>query len=124
MAIWCLGCRFQFECGEKQIPGISFGLVSRMIKNRFKFCLCKASVFEFQFKFHLRKLFYVEDRLFKRSIFWNFCSITMISSSLDGRMGTSNCFRSCRLGFNSKFSDTNDLKNSSLFTASIFDTQH
>ena len=49
-----LGCQLQFECDEKQMPGISFGLISRVIKNRFKFwfqfCLCMASVLGFQFR--------------------------------------------------------------------------
>ena len=27
-----LRCQFQFECGDKQMPGIRFGLISRMLK--------------------------------------------------------------------------------------------
>ena len=50
-----LGCQFQFECGEKQMPNINFGLVSWMIKIRlkfwFQFCLCMASLLGFQFRF-------------------------------------------------------------------------
>ena len=42
--------------------------------------------FGFWFQFHPRKLFYFENRLFKRSIFWRFCFTTMISSNSDGRM--------------------------------------
>ena len=47
------------------MSGFSFGLVSRLLKNRFQFrffqfCLRTASVsgFQFRFKFHPRKLFY------------------------------------------------------------------
>ena len=70
------------------MSGLSFGLVSRLLKNRFQFrfqfCLRAASVsgFQFRFKFHPRKLFYCEYELFK-STFWRFCFITMISSSLE-----------------------------------------
>ena len=80
-----LGC--QFRCVETQMSGLSFGLVSRLLKNRFQFCLRAASVsgFQFRFKFHPRKLFYCEYELFK-STFWRFCFITMISSSSDGRV--------------------------------------
>ena len=46
------------------MSGFSFGLVSRLLKNRFRFqfCLRAASVsgFQFRFKFHPRKLFYCE----------------------------------------------------------------
>ena len=72
------------------MSGFSFGLVSRLLKNRFQFrfqfCLCAASVsgFQFRFKFHPRKLFYCEYELFKFSTSWRFCFITMISSSSDG----------------------------------------
>ena len=74
------------------MSGFSFGLVSRLLKNRFQiwfpFCLRAASVsgFQFRFKFHLRKLFYCEYELFKFSTSWRFCFITMISSSSDGRV--------------------------------------
>ena len=59
-----LGCQFQFRCVETQMSGLSFGLVSRLLKNRFQFrfqfCVRAASVsgFQFRFKFHPRKLFY------------------------------------------------------------------
>ena len=87
-----LGCQFQFRCVETQMSGFSFGLVSRLLKNRFQFrfqfCLRAASVsgFQFRFTFHTRKLFYCEYELFKFSTFWRFCFITMISSSSDGRV--------------------------------------
>ena len=61
-----LECQFQFRCVETQMSGFSFGLVSRLLKNRFQFrfqfCLRTASVFGFQFrfKFHPRKLLYFE----------------------------------------------------------------
>ena len=59
-----LGCQFQFRCVETQMSGFSFGLVSRLLKNRFRFqfCLRTASVsgFQFRFKFHPKKLFYFE----------------------------------------------------------------
>ena len=73
------------------MSGFSFGLVSRLLKNRFQFrfqfCLRTASVseFQFRFKFHPRKLFYCEYGLFKSSTSWRFCFIT-ISGSSDGRV--------------------------------------
>ena len=86
-----LGCQFQFRCVETQMSGLSFDLVSRLLKNRFQFrfqlCLRAASVsgFQFRFKFHPRKLFYCEYELFKSSTSRRFCFIT-ISSSSDGRV--------------------------------------
>ena len=80
-----LGCQFQFRCVETQMSGFSFGLVSRLLKNRFQFrfqfCLRVASVsgFQFRFKFDPRKLFYCEHKLFKFSTSWRFCFIMMIS---------------------------------------------
>ena len=76
-----LGCQFQFRCVETQMSGFSFGLVSRLLKNRFQFwfqfCLRTASVsgFQFRFKFHPRKLFYCEYELFKSTTSWRFCFI-------------------------------------------------
>ena len=73
-----LGCQFQFRCVETQMSGFSFGLVSRLLKNRlqfrFQFCLRAASVsgFQFRFKFHPRKLFYWKYELFKSSTSWIF----------------------------------------------------
>ena len=70
------------------MSGLSFGLVSRLLKNRFQFCLRAASVsgFQFRFKFYPTKLFYCEYGLFKSTTSWRFCFITMISSSSDGRV--------------------------------------
>ena len=67
------------------MSGFNFGLVSRLLKNRYQFCLRAASVsgFQFRFKFHPRKLFYCECEFFKSSTSWRFCFITMISSSSD-----------------------------------------
>ena len=68
------------------MSGFSFGLVLLLLENRlqfrFQFCLRTASVsgFQFQFKFHPRKLFYFEYGLLKCFTFWRFCFITMISS--------------------------------------------
>ena len=70
------------------MSGFSFGLVSRLLKNRFQFrfqfCLRAASVsgFQFRFKFHPKKLFYYEYGLpvFKFTTSWRFCFITIISS--------------------------------------------
>ena len=82
----------QFRCVETQMSGFSFGLVSRLLKNRlqfrFQFCLRTASVsgFQFWFKFHPRKVFYCEYELFKSSTSWRFYFIMMISSSSDGRV--------------------------------------
>ena len=43
-----LGCQFQFRCVETQMSGFSFGLVSWLLKSRFRFrfqfCLRVASV--------------------------------------------------------------------------------
>ena len=91
---WLLGVRVSVSvsCIETQMSGFSFGLVSRLLKNRFQFwfqfCLRAASVsgFQFRFKFHPRKLFYCEYGLFKSSTFWRFCLITKIRSSSDGRV--------------------------------------
>ena len=79
-----LGCQFQFRCVETQMSGFSFGLVSRLLKNRLQFCLRAASVFGFRFKFHPRKLFHYEYGLFKSSLSWRFGFLTIISSSSDG----------------------------------------
>ena len=70
------------------MSGFSFGWVSWLLKNWFQFCLCTALVsgFQFRFKFHPRKFFYCEYELFKLTTSWRFCFITMISSSLDGRV--------------------------------------
>ena len=74
------------------MPGFSFGLVSRLLKNRFQFrfqfCLRTASVSGFQFrcKFYPKKQFYFEYGLFKCSTFLRFCCIAMISSHSDGRV--------------------------------------
>ena len=70
-----LGCQFQFRCVETQMSGFSFGLVSRLMKNRFQFrfqfCLRTTSVSGFQFrcKFHPKKLVYFEYGFFKCSTF-------------------------------------------------------
>ena len=74
------------------MAGFSFGVVSRLLKNRFQFrfpfCLrtASASGFQFRFQFYPRKLFYFEYGLLKSSPSWRFCFITMISSSSDGRV--------------------------------------
>ena len=39
-----LALECQFRCVETQMSGFSFGLVSRLLKNRFQFCLHVASV--------------------------------------------------------------------------------
>ena len=48
-----LGYQFQFRCVETYMSGFDFGLVSRLLKNRFQFrfqfCLRVASVSGFQF---------------------------------------------------------------------------
>ena len=87
-----LGCQFQFRCVETQMAGFSFGLVSRLLKNRFQFrfqfCLRTTSVsgFQFLFKFHPKKLFYFKHGLCKCSTFERFCCIAMISSNSDCRV--------------------------------------
>ena len=106
------------------MPGFSFGLVSRLLKNKFQFQLHQISVFEFQFpfKFHPRKLFYIEYKLFKCSIFWRFSTITMIRNSSDGRVGRAIYFRRCQLGFDAKSGLTKTQK--LVFTDSLFNSQH
>ena len=63
-------------------------LVSRLLKNRFRFQFCLraavVSAFQLRFKFHPRKLFYYEYGLFKSSTSWRFCFVTIMSSSSDG----------------------------------------
>ena len=110
------------------MSGFSFGLVSRLLKNRFQFrfqfCLRAALVsgFQFRFKFHPRKLFYCEYVLFKSCTSWRFCFITMISSSSDGRMRRAIASEVVNLSIipSSVKPKTQKL----VFTASIFDAQH
>ena len=105
----------------------SFGLVSPLLQNRFQFrfqfCLCTASVsgFQFRFKFHPRKLFYFEYELFKCSISWHFCFIT-ISCRSDGRVRRAITSEVVDLGI---IPSPVKLKTQKLlFTASICDAQH
>ena len=110
-----LECQSQFRCVKTQMSGFSFGLVTRLLKNmfqfRFKFCLHTTSVsgFQFRFKFHPRKLFYFEQELFKCSISWRFCLITMINCSSDDRVRRA-IDRKCRFRCNSEFGETKDSK--------------
>ena len=118
-----LGCQFQFWCVETQMSGFIFGLVLRLLKNRFQFCLRAASVFGFQFrfKFHPRKLFYCEYELFKYSTSWCFCFITMISSNSDGRVRRA--IASEVVDFGSIPSPVKPKTQKLVFTASLFDAQ-
>ena len=110
------------------MSGFSFSLVSRLLKNRFhfrfQFYLRAASVsgFQFRFKFHPRKLFYCEYVLFKSSISWRFCFITIIGSSSDGRVRTAIASEVVNLGVipSSVKPKTQKL----VFIASLFDAQH
>ena len=119
-----LGCQFQFRCVETQMSGFSFGLVSRLLKNRFQFRLRAASVsgFQFRFKFHPRKLFYCEYVLFKSSTSWRFCFVTMISSSSDGRVRRAIASEVVNLGIIP--SSVKPKSQTLVFTASLFDAQH
>ena len=107
------------------MSGFSFGLVSRLLKNRFQFrfqfSLRAASVsgFQFRFKFHPRKLFYCEYGLSKSSTSWRFCFITMISSSSDGRVRGAIASEVVDLGTIPNPPKTQKL----VFTASLFDAQ-
>ena len=122
-----LGCQFQFRCVETQMSGFSFGLVSRLSKNRFQFrfqfCLRAASVSGFQFrcKFHPRKLLYCEYGIFKFFTSWRFCFMTMISSSSDGRVRRAIASEVVDYGMipNPEKPKTQIL----VFTASLFDAQ-
>ena len=74
------------------MSGFSFGLVSRLLNNRFHFRfqfslrIPSISGFQFRFEFHPKKLFYFEYGLFKCSTSLRFCFITMISSSSESRV--------------------------------------
>ena len=120
-----LGC--QFRCVETQMSGFSFGLVSRLLKNRFQFrfqfCLRVASVsgFQFRFKFYPRKLFSYEYELFKFSTSWRFCCIIMISSSSDGRVRRVIASEVVDLGMIP--SPVKPKTQKLVFTASLFDAQ-
>ena len=109
------------------MSGLSFGLVSRLLKNRFQFrfqfCLRAASVsgFQFRFKFHPRKLFYYEYVLFKSYTFWRFCFITMIRSSSDGRVRRAIASEVVTWGIIS--SPVKPKTQKLVFTASLFDAQ-
>ena len=63
LATW----RYRLRCVETQISGFSFGLVSRLLKNgfRFQFCLCTASVSGFQFR-----LSYIQESCFILSAYY------------------------------------------------------
>ena len=106
-----LRCQFQFERDEKQMPGVSFGLVSRIRKNRFKFCLCIASV----------SAQVSSKKTGKRSIFWRFC-FTTISSSSDGRVSRAIASEVVDLGFIP--SSVKPKTRNFVFAVSTFDTQH
>ena len=105
------------------MSGLSFGLISRLLKNRFQFYLRAASVsgFQFWFKFHQRKLFYCEYELFKSSTFWRFCFITMISSSSDGRVRRAIASEVVNWGIIPRPVKPKTQK--LVFTASLFDAQ-
>ena len=101
-------------------------LVSRLLKNRFRFqfYLRTASVtgFQFRFKFHPRKLFHFEYKLFMCSASWRFCFIAMISSSSDGRVRRAISSKVVDLGIIS--SPVKPKTQKLVFTASLFDAQH
>ena len=109
------------------MSGFSFGLVSRLSKNRFQFRfqfrLRAASVsgFQFRFKFHPRKLFYCAYKLFKSSTSSRFCFITMISNSSDGRVRRAIASEGVDLGIIP--SPMKPKTQKLLFTASPFDAQ-
>ena len=118
-----LALGFQFRCVETQMSGFSFGVVSRLLKNRFQFgfqfCLRAASVSGF--KFHPRRLFYCEYELFKSSTSWRFCFITMISSSSDGQVRRAIASEVVDLGMIP--SPVKPKTQKLVFTASLFDAQ-
>ena len=105
------------------MAGFSFGLVSRLLKNRFQFCLRAALVsgFQFRFKFHPRKLCYCEYKLFKCSTYRRFCFITMISSSSDGRVRRAIASEVVDLGMIP--SPVKPKTQKLVFTASLYDAQ-
>ena len=104
----------------------SFGLVSRLLKNRFwfQFCLRTALVsgYQFRFKCHPKNLFYFEYGLFKCSTSWRFCFITTISSSSDGQVRRANASEVVDLGIIPSLVKPKTQK--LVFTASPFDAQH
>ena len=105
----------------------SFGLVSRLLKNRFQFrfqfCLRAVSIsgFQFRFKFHQRKLFYCEYELFKSTTSWRFGFITVISSSSDGLVRRAIVSEVVDLGMIQSLVKSKTQK--LVFTASLFDAQ-
>ena len=106
------------------MSGFDFGLVSRLLKNRFQFCLrtASASGFQFRFKFYPRKLFYFEYGLFKCPTSWRFCFITMIRSSSDGRVKRAFASEVVDLGIIPSLVKRKTQK--LVFTASSFYAQH
>ena len=121
LATLALGCQFQFGCVETQMSGFSFGLVSRLLKNRFQFRSRATSVSGFRFKFHPRKLFYGEYGLFKSPTSWRFCFITMISSRSVGRVRRAIALEVVDLGMIPSLMKPTTQK--LVLTASLFDAQ-
>ena len=119
-----LGCQFQFRCDETHRSGFSFGLVSRLLKNKFQFCLRTTSVsgFQFRLKFHPKKLFYFKYGLFNCSTFERFCCIAIICSNSDGRVRRATASEVVDLDIipNPVKPKTQKL----VFIASLFDAQH
>ena len=129
METWLLGVRVSVSVSGVLKPRCQVSvLVSRLLKNRFQFwfqfCLIRAasvSGFQFQFKFHPRKLFYGEYGLLKSSTSWRFCFITMISSSSDGRVRRAIALEVVHLGMIPSLMNPKTQK--LVFTASLFDAQ-
>ena len=121
-----LECQFHFRCVETHMSGFSFGLVSRLLKNRFRFQFClrttSVSGFQFRFKFHPKKLFYFKYGLGKCSTFERFCCIAMISSNSDGRVRRAIASEVVDLGISPNLVKPKTQK--LVFTASLFDAQH
>ena len=109
------------------MSGFSYGLVLRLLQNRFQFgfqfCLRAASVpgFQFRFKLHPRKLFYCEYELFISSTSWRFCFITMINSRSDGRVRRAIALEVVDLGMIP--SPVKPKTQKLVFTATLFDAQ-
>ena len=116
--------QFQFRCVETQMSDFSFGLVSRLLRNRFQFCLRTTLVsgFQFRFKFHPKKEFYFEYGFFKCSTFWRFRCIAMISSSSDGQVRRAIASEVVDLGIIT--SSVKPKTQKLVSTAFLFDAQH
>ena len=118
------------------MSGFSFGLVSRLLRNRFQFrfqfCLRAASVsgFQFRFKFYQENYFILNTDYLNALLLGVFVFlllgvfIAMISSCSDGRVKRAIASKVVDLGIISSPLKPNAQKSVPVFTAFPFDAQH